>query len=111
MRPWTLPIVGVVALSLAVPSDAEARPRFGPLAVLSAFAGAIFGGFHASRHQHRRTAIHASARPRHAARFDRRPAVSASRPLASAPPPATNPPAAPGLSAAPSAAIFWPNAA
>src|SRR5947208_14759987 len=46
MRPWTLPIVGAVALSLAIPSAAQARLRFGPGAVLGAFAGAMFGGFH-----------------------------------------------------------------
>ena len=39
MRPWTIPILGVVALSLAIPSGAEARLRFGPGVVLGALAG------------------------------------------------------------------------
>src|SRR5262245_56183458 len=34
MRPWTLPILGAVAVSLAVPSNAGAGPRFGPGTVL-----------------------------------------------------------------------------
>jgi hypothetical protein len=49
MRPWTIPILGVVALSLAVPSGAEARLRFGPSVVLGVVAGAMFGGFHDDR--------------------------------------------------------------
>ena len=44
MRPWTIPILGAVALSLALPSSADAR-RFGPGAVLGAVVGAMFGGF------------------------------------------------------------------
>jgi len=45
MQPWTISILGVVALSLAVPSGAEARLRFAPGVVLGAVAGAMFGGF------------------------------------------------------------------
>src|SRR5262249_10952585 len=34
MRPRTIPILAAVALSLAVPSNADARLRFGPAALL-----------------------------------------------------------------------------
>src|SRR5213082_1042928 len=68
MRPWTLPIVGAVALSLAVPSTADAGLRFGPGALLGAVAGAMFGGFrHTGRHGR-----HARLKPR-PTRADRRP--------------------------------------
>src|SRR5262252_1890359 len=112
MRPWTIPILGVVALSLAVPSGAEARLRFGPGVILGAVAGAMFGGFrHSFRHHHRRHAIHASARPRRVARWERRPVASTPRPGVSAPPPPTNAPPQPSASPEPTAAIFWPDAA
>src|SRR5262245_27363821 len=112
MRPWTIPILGVLALSLAVPSGAEARLRFGPGVILGAVAGAMFGGFrHSFRHHHRRHAIHASARPRRVARWERRPVASTPRPGVSAPPPPTNPPPQPSASPEPTAAIFWPDAA
>src|SRR5262249_61689600 len=98
MRPWTLAILGAVALSLAVPPGAEARLRFGPGAVLGVVAG-IFGGFRlagAHRRHHRSTAIHASRSPRHAsrsaARFDRRPATGTPPPPVSAPQSATTAP-------------------
>src|SRR5215831_8698751 len=98
MHPWTIPILGVVALSLAVPSGAEARLRFGPGVVLGVVAGAMFGGFrHSFRHHHRRYAVHASARPRRVARWER-PVASTPRPGVSAPP-------------EPISAIFWPDAA
>src|SRR5262249_25460586 len=110
MRLWTIPILGVVALSVAVPSRAEARLRFGPGVVLGAVAGAMFGGFrHSSRHHHRRHAVHASARPRRVARWERRPLASTPRPEVSAPPPPTNSP--PSASPEQTAAIFWPDAA
>jgi len=116
MRSWALPIVSAVALSLAVPSGAEARPRFGPGAVLGAFAGAMFGGFrHAGRHHHRRAAMHATASPRSAARSQRR---TAGRPqsVARAPQPPTKPPQVPPDTSAerapePMPAAFWPDAA
>ena len=112
MRPWTIPILGVVALSLAVPSGAEARLRFGPGVILGAVAGAMFGGLrHSFRHHHRRHAIHASARPRRVARWERRPVASTPRPGVSAPPPPTNAPPQPSASPEPTAAIFWPDAA
>jgi hypothetical protein len=115
MRPWALSILGAVAFSLALPSGTEARPRFGPGAVLGAFAGVMFGGFrHAGRH-HRRAVMHASARPHSGARFDRRTA-GALRPVASAPQPPTNPPQVPPKPSAErfserTAAVFWPDAA
>ena len=90
MRPPTIPILAAVALSLAVPSNADSRPRFGPAALLGVVAGsfgAMFGGFrHASRH-HRRSATHPSVgqRSARAARMERRAALSAHRPSARAP--------------------------
>src|SRR5262245_16629763 len=113
MHPWTIPILGVVALSLAIPSGAEAaRLRFGPGVVLGAVAGAMFGGFrHSFRHHHRRHAVHASARSRRVARWERRPVASTLRPEVSAPPPPTNLPSQPSASPEHTAAIFWPDAA
>jgi hypothetical protein len=108
MHPWTIPIVGVVALSLAIPSGAEARLRFGPGVVLGAVTGVMFGGFrHSSRHHHRRHAVHALARPRRVARWERRLAASTPRPEVSTPP---NPPSQPSTSPEQTAAIFWPDA-
>src|SRR5262245_38506225 len=110
MRPWTLPILGTVALSLAVPSTADARLRFGPGAV----AGAMFGGFrHAGRH-HWHSATHASAGHRGAARGARHP--TAPQRSASAPQAATNEPPSPANALAErprasAATVFWPKAA
>src|SRR6266481_2423246 len=111
MRPWTIPILGVVALSLAIPSGAEARLRFGPGVVLGAVAGAMFGFRHSFRHHHQRHAVHASVRPRRVARWERRPVASTPRPEVSAPPPPTNPPSQPSASPEQTVAIFWPDAA
>src|SRR5258708_25414965 len=111
MRPWTIPILGVVALSLAVPSGAEARLRFGPGVVLGAVAGAMFGFRHSFRHHHQRHAVHASVRPRRVAPWERPPVASTPRPEVSAPPPPTNPPSQPSASTEQTAAIFWPDAA
>ena len=104
MRPSTIPILAVVALSLAFPSSADAGVRFGPAALLGAVAGsfALLGGFrHSSRH-HRQSATHPSLRQRsaRAARMERRAALSAHRPL-SARPPAAPPPAPPSERTAP----------
>jgi len=112
MRPSTIPILAAVAFSLAVPSNADARPRFGPAALLGAVAGsfgALFGGFrHSSRH-HRRSATHASVglRSTRTARMERRAALSAHRPSAhalaaptTAPPPERTAPVAPEQAAA-----------
>jgi hypothetical protein len=108
MHPWTIPILGVVALSLAVPSDAEARLRFSPGVVLGAVAGAMFVGF---RYHHRRHAVHASARLRRVARWERRPVASTPQPEVSAPPPPTNRPSQLSASPEQTAATFWPDAA
>ena len=116
MRPWALPILGAVALSLAVPSGAEARLRFGPGAVLGAFAGAMFGGFrHAGRHHHRRVVAHASVSPRSGAHFRGR-AAGAARSVGNVPQPPANPPQPPQDTSAQRApermaATFWPDAA
>ncbi len=134
MRPWTIPILAAVALSLALPSNAGARLRFGPAAVLGVLAvGAMFGGFrHSSRH-HRHSAMHRSVGRRSArvARIERwRAAIGAPRPAARAPaePTAAVPPErtapVPAERTAPvspeqtapvsperTAAIFWPAAA
>ena len=126
MRPWTIPILGAVALSLALPSNADARLRFGPAAVLGVLAaGAMFGGFrHSSRH-HRHSAMHRSVGRRsvRVARIERwRAAIGAPRPAARAPaePTAAVPPertarVSPEQTAPTSpertAAIFWPDAA
>src|SRR5262252_7526489 len=98
MRPRTIPILAAVALSLAVPSNADARLRFGPAALLGVVAGsfgAMFGGFRHSARHHRRSATHASVGPRsaRAARIERRAALSARRPSARTPAaPTTAPP-------------------
>jgi LTXXQ motif family protein len=114
MRPRTIPIIAAVAFSLAIPSNADARPRFGPAVLLGVVAGsfgALFGGFrHSSRH-HRRSATHAAVGPRRSARAarmeERRAALSAHRPPArapaaptTAPPPERTAPVAPEQAAA-----------
>jgi len=53
MRPGAISIVGVVAISLAIPEPASAR-RFGPGAVLGAVAGMMLGGLRPSFGHHRR---------------------------------------------------------
>src|SRR5262245_18768907 len=111
MQPWTIPILGVVALSLAVPSGAEARLRFGPGVVLGAVAGVMFGGFRHSFRHHRRHAVHASVRPHRVAHWGRHRVASTPRPEDIAPPPPTNPPSQPSASPEQTAAIFWPDAA
>src|SRR5262245_5845517 len=115
MRPWTIPILGAIALSLALPPSADARLKFGPGAVLGAVVGsfgAMFGGFrHSFRHHHQRHAVHAWVRPRRVARWERHQVASTARPGVSAPPPPTNPPHQPIASPEPTAAIFWPDAA
>ena len=101
---WTILILGAIVLSLALPSSADARLRFGRGAVLGVVVGlsvgAMFGGLrHSSRH-HRRSATRPSVGRRSAgvARIERDSSVSAPRPAASAPPERT-------------AAVFWPDAA
>src|SRR5215510_8414876 len=97
MRPRTIPILAAVALSLAVPSNADARLRFGPAALLGAVVGfgAMFGGYRHSPRHHRRSATYASAGHRRArvARVERGTAAGAPRPAAGAPAPAASAPA------------------
>ena len=111
MQPWTISILGVVALSLAVPSGAEARLRFAPGVVLGAVAGAMFGGFRHSFRHHHRHAVHASVRPHRVAHWGRHRLASTSRPEDSAPSPPTNPPSQPSASPEQTSGIFWPDAA
>ena len=103
MRPRTIPIIAAVALSLAVPSNADARLRFGPAALLGVVAGfgAMFGGYRHSARHHRRSATYASAGHRRArvARIERGTAAGAPRPVAGAPAPAVS--AAPPAASAP----------
>src|SRR6516165_12778703 len=98
MRPRTIPILAAVALSLAVPSNADARLRFGPAALLGVVAGfgAMFGGYRHSARHHRRSATYASAGHRRArvARIERGTAAGAPRPAAGAPAVSAAPPAA-----------------
>jgi LTXXQ motif family protein len=129
MRRWTLPVVSAVALSLAVPSPADARPRFGPGVVLGAVAGLMLGGFRHSARHHRHKAKHASASHRRVTRGERRHAAGVARAAAVAPLAAGTPQAAAdalrGLGGAPMTSataersasperitgIFWPYAA
>ena len=112
MRRWTLPVVSAVALSLAVPSTADARLRFGPGAVLGAVAGVMFGGFRHSARHHRHKAVHASPSHRSVARGERRQAAGVARAAAGAPLAAANAPQSPPeVSRERGAAIFWPDAA
>ncbi len=97
MRPWTIPILGALALSFAAPSMANARPRFGPATLLGAMAApltAMFGGSRHSfrHHHHHRNAARASNTQR--GDDDGR---SERRSMAGAP-------------AAPRASVFWPDA-
>ena len=109
MRPWTIVILGALVLSLALPSGADARVRFGPGGVLGAVAGsfgAIFGGYrHSSRH-HRRSASRPSVGRRNAAvaRIERPAAVGV-------PPPAESAAHEPMVSPDRPPALFWPDAA
>src|SRR5215471_2787542 len=111
MRPRTIPILAAVALSLAVPSNADARLRFGPAALLGVVAGsfgAMFGGYRHSARHHRRSATYASAGHRRArvARIERGIAAGAPRPVAGAPAPAVS--AAPPAASAPAGSTAVP---
>jgi LTXXQ motif family protein len=94
MRAWTIPILGVVALSLAAPPIADARPRFGPAVLLGAVAaplGMFGGGSRYSARHHRRSAARANdQRGDSDLRAERRPAAGAF-----------------GAAATP---VFWPDA-
>src|SRR5215467_4132723 len=110
MRPRTIPIIAAVALSLSVPSNADARLRFGPAALLGAVVGfgAMFGGYRHSARHHRRSATYASAGHRRArvARIERGTAAGAPRPAAGAPAPAVS--AAPPAASAPAGSAAAP---
>src|SRR5215467_1247193 len=110
MRPRTIPIIAAVALSLSVPSNADARLRFGPAALLGAVVGfgAMFGGYRHSARHHRRSATYAAAGHRHArvARIERGTAAGAPRPVAGAPAPAVS--AAPPAASAPAGSTAVP---
>jgi hypothetical protein len=91
MQPWMIPILAAVALSVAVPSTADARPRFGLLGVVAAPFAMLSGSRHSFRH-HRRIAARPSLDQRGDARVER-------APMAGAP------------AAAPTApVVFWPDA-
>jgi len=95
MRAWTIPILGAVALSLAAPPIADARPRFGPGVLLGAMAaplGMLAGGARHSVRYYRRGTTRPSNNQgdESNARADRR--------------------AAPGALSTASAPVFWPDA-
>jgi hypothetical protein len=94
MRASMIPILGVVVLSLAVPSQATARPKFGPAALLGAMMSplAVFGGARHSVRQHRRSVT----RPSDDRRGDNG-ARGQPQPAAGAPPERPN-------------GVFWPDA-
>ncbi len=96
MRAWTIPIVAAVGISLAVPATADARPRFGPAAVLGVFTG-MLGGFRPSFGHHRRSVARPSNDQRgdDTPRAERRPPASAN--LDRTEPERTGP-------------VFWPSA-
>ena len=96
MRAWTIPIIAAVGFSLAVPPTADARPRFGPAAVLGVFTG-MLGGIRPSFGHHRRSV----ARPSNDQRGDDTPRVER-RPAASATLDRTEPDRA--------GPVFWPSA-
>jgi LTXXQ motif family protein len=66
MRPWAIPLAGAVAFSVLFSPASDARPRFGPAAVLGAMTaplGLVFGGVHPrfSRHHARSESARADA--------------------------------------------------
>src|SRR5262245_65624019 len=99
-RAWTIPILGAVALSLAAPSIADARPRFGPAVLLGAMAaplGMFAGGSRHSVRYYRRGTTRDQGNEGNA-RADRR-----------APPGALRPAGAPGFRAhAPAHPVAYP---
>lgn len=109
MRPWALVIAGTVALALTNP--ASARPRFGPAAVLGAFAGglgAMFGGARRGFSHHRRSTRDTAERPHTAERPPANPQRADEGAAPERPPSAATPPERTGSA---SGSIFWPQAA
>jgi hypothetical protein len=93
MRGSTILILGTVVLSLAAPSHATARPKFGPAAVLGAVTaplGAVLGGVRPSFVQHGRSPTRPSERSDDDARAQLRPGAT--------------------VSSERTAAVFWPDA-
>jgi len=77
MRAWSIPVLGAVVISLIAPAPADARPRFGPGAVLGVFTG-MLGGFRPSFGHHRRSAArHSNDQRDDTPRAERRPAATA----------------------------------
>jgi hypothetical protein len=109
-------ILGTVLLAMSLMGGAtvllaQSSRDLTPVTGTEANLRAQFGGFRHS-FRHRRHAVHASARPRRVARWERRRAVASTpRPLVNAPPPPTNLPSQPSASPEQTAAIFWPDAA
>jgi hypothetical protein len=109
-------ILGTVLLAMSLMGGAtvllaQSSRDLTPVTGTEANLRAQFGGFRHS-FRHRRHAVHASARPRRVARWERRRAVASTpRPLVNAPPPLTNPPSQPSAYPEQPAAIFWPDAA
>jgi hypothetical protein len=100
MRLVTIPLLGALALSLTLADPAMAGPRFGPGAILGAFASLFGGGFrHGYRHHRRSTIARAHARgPVHSREAARRAT-------------GIKPPQISGKPAAWAGAVFWPHAA
>jgi LTXXQ motif family protein len=109
-------ILGTVLLAMSLMGGAtvllaQSSRDLTPVTGTEANLRTQFGGFRHS-FRHRRHAVHASARPRRVARWERRRAVASTpRPLVNAPPPPTNLPSQPSASPEQPAAIFWPDAA
>ena len=109
MRPWATPIIGAVALSLVSPSAADARPRFGPAAVLgivTAPLGVMLGGARPSFRRHHRY-NESAARPRSEPGAEQH-GENATR---SEPPPAAIVQVAASGQGGRVQAVFWPTAA
>jgi LTXXQ motif family protein len=95
--------IGAVAFSLSVPATADARPRFGPAAVLGVVAaplGAVLGVRHRFSRHHRRSEPADEPRAGSAARAERAEPVQAAAPQVVVSPPSDRPRAG-----------FWPYAA
>src|SRR5262245_52530738 len=108
-------ILGTVLLSMSLMGGAtvllaQSSRDLTPVTGTEANLRTQFGGFRHS-FRHRRHAVHASARPRRLARWERRVLASTRRPEVSTPPPPTNLPSQPSASPEQTATIFWPDAA
>jgi hypothetical protein len=101
MRPWAVSIIGAVALSFVLPATTNARPRFGPAAVLGAVTaplGAVLGGIrHGFGRHHRHSEPGAEPHDNNAASGESQSPATAQL-VASSQPARTK-------------AVFWPSAA